>query len=267
MSDFFCTLDTIDRTECDGFELFGAEHIVWLIILLASVISLSILYRRGCTCGCGSSCPRREGHRRQAGQDRCRHGMRMVMAMLMIADELLKYVLVAVNSAPLVRYVPLQLCSICVIAAIVHAFMKPGSRGAFYIGNFLYLVGIAAGLSAILFPAWTGLPAFNLMSIHSFTAHILLVSYILMILAGGEIKVSVKTIPVSVTALIIMAGLVYVFDVKTGMNFMYLIALSPGSPLAGFEALGDYRLGYVVILAALVVLLYGVSVVKMIKNK
>lgn len=259
MDNFFNTLDTIDKTKVSGFDFFGPEHIVWLLIMLFTVITLSIVYCKGCDCGCGPECPRRlsGSHRRKEGQKLCRHGMRMVIAALLIADELLKYTVVTVNGAPIVRYIPLQLCSLCIITAIVHAFFRPQTRVSMYLGNFLYLIGIASGLSALLFPSWSALPAFNLMSIHSFSAHILLLSYIVMVLSAKEIKISAKTIPVSVLALFAMAGGIYLFNIAFGTNFMYLMHISPGSPIAGFESLGDYRIGYFVILACLIIILYG----------
>lgn len=265
MNGFLNTKDTIAQTGLDGFKAFGPEHLIWLAILVATTVVLAVIYRRGCSCGCGATCPRAGmgSHRRQPGQKLCRHGMRMGIVMFLIADEILKYVLVAINHAPVKFYAPFQLCTICIVLCMIHGFTrpgtkeKPGSKLNFYLGNFLYLVGIAAGLSAILFPSWGKLPAFNLMSIHSFTAHIVLVAYIIMILAAGEIRISWKTVPVSVIALLAMAGIIYKFDIATGTNFMFLTHLSPGSPLGVFEALGDYRMGYAVILAVLIIVLYG----------
>ena len=259
MDNFFNTLDTIDGSKVHGFDFFGPEHIAWLLIMITAVITLSTIYCRGCDHGCGSECPRRlsGSRRRKDGQKLCRHGMRMVIAMLLIADELLKYTLVTINGAPIVKYIPLQLCSLCIIISIVHAFFRPHTTGSMYLGNFLYLIGIASGLSALLFPSWSALPAFNLMSIHSFSAHILLLSYIVMVLSAKEIEISAKTIPVSVLALFAMAGGIYLFNLAFGTNFMYLMHISPGSPIAGFESLGDYRIGYFVILACLIIILYG----------
>ena len=77
-----------------------------------------------------------------------------------------------------------------------------------------------------------------------------------MLLVNKEIKPDLKTLWVSVVALILMSVGVYAFDVAYDMNYMYLLRLSPGSPLAPFAALGDYRLGYAIILVALILVMY-----------
>ena len=61
----------------------------------------------------------------------------------------------------------------------------------------------------------------------------------------------------NICALIAMAMGVYLFDVRFGMNYMYLVHISPASPLEIFAELGDYRIGYAVVLAALVLVMYG----------
>lgn len=242
MDYFWNIAETVDRAACKGFSHFDTGHITWLVLFLCVAAGCCVLYRK-------LSAPARKV-------------MRRVIAVMLIANELLKYVIVSVNGIPLMEYLPLQLCSICVMTVILHGLLTkgdPASGVSMYVGNFLYLVGLAAGLSALLFPSWTVLPAFaNIMSFHSFSAHILFLSYIFMLMAAGEIRPVIRTIPVSVIALLLMAFGVYRFDLAFDMNYMYLVRLSKGSPLAPFEALGDYRIGYAVILVCLVILLYAV---------
>ena len=244
MNFFWDTVETVNRSICKGFSHFDTSHILWLVLFLCAAVVCARLYRRAGAAG--------------------RRTFRLVFAVLLIADELLKYGIVLAGGVPVSHYLPLQLCSISIILAILHALFgvgKGGSPSIFgrYAGNFLYLVGLPAGLSALLFPAWTALPAFaNLMSIHSFTVHIMLVVYVIMLVCGGEIRPEIKTTPACICALIAMAIGVYYFDVSLGMNYMYLVHLSPASPLAPFAALGDYRIGYAVILAALVLVMYGI---------
>lgn len=233
MDFFWDTVETVNRTECKGFSHFDTSHIIWLVLFLCVCIWCAWFYRK------------RTYFQRSL--------MRYAFAVLLIADEVMKYWIIHKGGVPVIGYLPLQLCSICIILVIIHCFV-PWNH---YIGNFLYLVGLAAGLSALLFPSWTALPAFaNLMSIHSFTVHIMLVSYIVMMICAKEIRPEFKTIPVSVCALIAMAICVFIFDLISGTNYMYLVHLSPASPLAPFEALGDYRIGYAIILAGLVFVLY-----------
>lgn len=256
MEFFWDTVETVDRTKCDGFSHFDTGHIVWLVFFLCVVAVCARVY-------CDATAdPSRDADGRRR--------IRIVFAVLLIIGEVLKYVVVAKAGVPLAGYLPLQLCSISVILVIVHALLPVGSgadadqrpvSGVFYryIGNFLYLIGLPAGLAALLFPSWTALPILaNFMSLHSFTTHILLVTYVAMLVAAKEIRPEIRTVPVCVCALIVMAIGVYFFDVSFNMNFMYLVHLSPASPIAPFASLGDYRIGYAVILAALILILYGV---------
>ncbi len=245
MDFFWNTVETIDRSRCDGFSHFDTSHMEWLVLFLCFAFVCMVIYLKA-----GSG----------------RKNIRRGLAVLMIADEILKYIIVAANGISVLAYLPLQLCSISVIIVILHALFAPTGwhQNVFsrYAGNFLYLIGLPAGLSALLFPAWTSLPAFaNLMSIHSFSVHIMIVTYVVVLLVAEEIRPEIKTTPVNICVLIAMAIGVYYFDVKFGMNYMYLVHLSPASPLAPFAALGDYRIGYAVILAALVLVLYGLPAV------
>ena len=235
------TVETVDRSKCDGFSHFDTGHMEWLVLFLCFAFLCTVIYLK-------------------AGGGRKR--IRQAFAVVMIADEVLKYIIAAVNGISALAYLPLQLCSLSIIIVILHALFAPAGwhQNIFsrYAGNFLYLIGLPAGLSALLFPAWTALPPFaNLMSIHSFSVHIMLVTYVIMLLVAEEIRPEIKTIPVNICVLIAMAIGVYLFDVRFGMNYMYLVHLSPASPLAPFAALGDYRIGYAIILVALVLVMYG----------
>lgn len=240
MDFFWNTVETVDRGKCEGFSHFDSGHMGWLVVFLCFAFICTIIYLK-------------DGYARKH--------IRRVLVILMIADEILKYVIVAINGISLLAYLPLQLCSICVIIAILHGLFAEtgGYQNLFtrHVGNFLYLIGLPAGLSALLFPAWTALPAFaNIMSIHSFSVHIMLVTYIIMLIVANEIRPEIITIPVNICALVAMAIGVYLFDVRFGMNYMYLVHISPSSPLEPFAALGDYRIGYAVILVALMLVMY-----------
>ena len=252
---FWNTVETIDRSAVSGFNHYDAEHVIWLAMFVCFALVCSILYVKVGPC---SLC--KTGHHPEGCHGPyCRKHMRALFALVLILEEIFKYILVAMNHIPFYEYAPLQLCYLSLLLVIVHAFMNDESRAYHYVGNFLYLVGLPAGLSALLFPSWTALPAFaNGMSIHCFSSHILFVTYIIMLVAAGDIRPDFRTVPASVLGLFIMAAGVYIYDICTGCNFMFLIRLSAGSPLAPFEALGDYRIGYIVILAALVIVMYGV---------
>lgn len=239
------TVETVERTIIDGFSLFGPEHLLWIILMVVVCVIAGVRAARS-------------GGTARAGR---------ILAILMIADEIFKYVIVALNHVTIVHYLPFQLCSISIIIAIIHAFADESGAFGRYAGNFLYLVGLPGCVSAVLFPAWTALPAFGAMSIHSFSVHIMLIVYVVIKTAGGDISPELKTIPVSVIALLMMAWGIYAFDVAADVNFMYLVHISPGSPMAAFEALGNYRIGYGVILAVLIIVLYMPAAIHCLSGK
>ena len=161
MSYFFDTTETIP--EGMGFSSFDPTHLIWLGAFLATAFLCSLLYRR------------------LPANDRRR--MRFIFAALLIADELFKVIGLAAHGNYTPRYLPLHLCSINIILIAVHA-VKPSRL----LDNFLYVVCIPAAVAALLFPTWTSLPVANFMHIHSFTVHILLAVYPIMLTAGGDIQ-------------------------------------------------------------------------------
>ena len=116
--------------------------------------------------------------------------MRFTFAVLLIADELFKVIGLAAYGNYTPQYLPLHLCSINILLTAVHA-VKPSRL----LDNFLYVVCIPAAVAALLFPTWTALPAANFMHIHSFTVHILLAVYPIMLTAGGDIQPRLRFIP------------------------------------------------------------------------
>ena len=121
MDFFWETVDTIDRTRCDGFSHFDTGHLIWLVLFLCFCIVCTVIYAKLAAGGSGKK------------------KMRLAFAVVLIADELLKYGIVLADGVTILRYVPLQLCSISVLIVILHAFLGPGHA---YIENFLYLIGV-----------------------------------------------------------------------------------------------------------------------------
>ena len=111
-----------------------------------------------------------------------------IFAFLLIADELFKVIMLIIGGNYLPSYLPLHLCSINIILIAIHAF-KPSKM----LDNFLYFIGIPGAALALLFPSWAALPLGNFMHIHSFTVHILLITYPIMCLSGGDIIPKAKS--------------------------------------------------------------------------
>ncbi len=210
-----------------GFSHYDATHIFWLVLFAVSAVVCCLLYRK-----CGE-----KGRRR----------WRYIMAGLIVADEIYKVVTLLAIGLYTVNYLPIQLCSINIILIAIHA-VKPSKL----LDNFLYAVCIPAALLALLFPTWTRLPLANFMHIHSFTVHILLALYPLMLTVGGDIKPSAKKIPHVLLLLVALAIPVYIFNLIFDTNYMFLMYAEKGNPLYLFEQLtGNHLIGIPVILVPL----------------
>lgn len=227
-----------------GFDQFGALHWFWLVLFVVAVILNCLLYRKLSEQG--------KSH------------WRKVMAILLIADELFKMAILAIGDNYEWDYLPLHLCSVNIFVIAFHAW-KP-SR---VLDNFLYTICIPGALAALIFPTWTSLPLFNAMHLHSFTVHILLAMYPIVLFVCGDIKPDIKILPKSLAALILMAIPIYGLNLLLDTNFMFLMYASKGNPLYYFEQCwGNHLLGFpVIIVGVLIVMYFPLEVYRAVKRK
>ena len=215
-----------------GFTQFGGLHLAWLVLFVAVTVGNGIWYRR--LSDTGKAC------------------WKKTVAVLLLLDELFKMVMLAVGGRYTVDYLPLHLCSINIFLILIHAF-KPSK----VLGVFLYTVCIPGALAALLFPSWTALPLGNFMHLHSFTVHILLAVYPIVLFTAGELAPRLKDLPKCLLLLVVMAILIYGVNLLLDTNFMFLMQADPGNPLLLFEELwGNHLYGYPVIITAVIILLY-----------
>ena len=218
MSYYLETVDTIEPGL--GFELYGMCHLIWLIFGVVMVASVSKMYR-------GASSEKRIK-------------MRRIVGGLLVADELFKICTLVAGGNYSVDYLPLHLCSINIIFIAIHCI-----KSNKLLDNFLYIACIPGAITALLFPTWTSLPFGNLMHMHSFTVHILLIMYPVMLTVGGDIRPEVKMVPKCLAFLLIMAVPIGIFNMIFDTNFMFLMEAPAGSPLYWFaENWGNHLLGY-----------------------
>lgn len=181
-----------------------------------------------------------------------RRRWRYTVAGLIVLDEILKMVVLISFGRYTKNYLPLQLCTINIFLIVAHTF-KPSKT----LGNFLYAICIPAAILALLFPTWTKLPFANFMHWHSFTVHILLALYPMMLTVGGDIKPDVKYLPRVLLLLLILAIPAYVVNVILDTNYMFLMEADKGNPLYWFDKnWGNHLFGIPVILVPLMTALY-----------
>lgn len=239
---FWQTTGTIKKGY--GFSHFDHTHLLWLAAFLVIAVACSLVYKK-CS-------------------EKGRRNMRYIFAALLLADELFKIIGLVTHGNYNPNYLPLHLCSINIILITLHA-IKPNR----VLGQYLYAIGIPATLMALIFPSWTKLPFLNFMHLHSFTVHILLAVYPIMITFGGDVKPRAKDIPKCLALLIGMAIPVYFLNLVLDTNFMFLMEADKGNPLYIFEQIfGHHEIGFPILAAAVLVAMYvPLEVYRKIKNK
>ena len=214
-----------------GWAHFGPFHLT----VLASFILLAAALCRG--------------YRRLDQNGRWR--WQQIVAVLLIADEMLKDLGLRVGGNYTLDYLPLHLCSINIFLIALYAW-KPSRL----LDNFLYCICIPAATAALLFPTWTSLPAANFMFWHSTSVHILLAAYPIMLFSGGDIRPSVRYMGKCFLLLLAMAVPIYCVNLLLDTNFMFLMYAPDGNPLAWFrDHVGYHWIGFPVLLVAVFALM------------
>lgn len=227
---FWHTVETIP--DGYGFDHFTTPHLIWLGVFLLVTVASCLWYRKLSAEG--------------------RNKWRTAVAVLLLADELYKLIPMLITGRFLVDYLPFHLCSINIFVIALHT-RKP-SR---ILGNFLYTVCIPGALAALLFPSWSALPPLGYMSIHSFTVHIMLAAYPIVLTVCGDIKPTLKDLPKTMLLLAVTAIVALVLNLIFGTNFMFLMWADPGNPLYLFEQMwGSHLLGFPILITAVIVVMY-----------
>lgn len=228
----FLTFSLFSGAE-SGFGHFSAAHMGHLLLILAISAGFCLLYRRSA--------------------ERQRRTLRLLTACGNTALALLRAVLLMAAGQYGVERLPLHLCGMAVYICLLHA-LRPGRLTA----QFLLAFCMPGALAAILFPDWTASAPWSVMSVFNFAIHALIVAYVLMQLAAGDIRREPCLLPACLGIMLLIAAPVYVFNLAAGTNFMFLSYPAPDSPLELFAFLGrpGYVLGYLPMIAAVWAVIY-----------
>ena len=233
MQNFFYTSDTVP--EGLGISHYGIEHLCWLTAAVAFIVGISMLYRKADT--------------------KLRRKIQVVMACLIVLEEVTRDIFLVVTGQFAVSHLPLHLCSVHIILIGIHACKRTKT-----LDNFLYGICIPGAAAALLFANWLELPVWNYMSIHSFTVHILLVAYPVMMTVGGELQPNVKQLPKCVLLVLGLAVPIYIFNSIFDTNFMFLMYGEEGTPLVFWfqDHLGTHLPGLVILAAIALTAMYTI---------
>ena len=207
-------------------DSYSLGHFIWLGLLFFLIFFLGKKYRA-------------------ADEDK-RKKIRIAIASLIMLDEIVKDIIMPITGQWDWSFLPFHLCSISVFVVFIHALT--GNR---ILEEYTYAITLPTASMAMAFPDWTGaLPCMNLMCIHSFSIHLLLVLYPCLLLYGGFIP-SAKQLFRLIPIVAFLAFVMYFVNGALGTNFFFVNGGGDGNPLTFLEKYigGWYRLAFPVIAA------------------
>lgn len=199
MSEFWYTVYTMQDLygeDYQSFTLFGPTHLCWLLLCVGVCVVGAILYHRA--------------------SEKGRHTCRTVLAVLLLAAEGSRQLVIAVTGQWQPEVMPLHLCSINIFVCLWYS-VHP-TRLA---GNILYTLCLPGAVIALLSPTWLVLPAASFFHINSEVLHILLVLYPVLLLAGG-FRPDIHMLPRVLLCLLGACVVIYPLNKILGTNFMFL---------------------------------------------
>ena len=155
MEDFWKSVQTIQAergADYRAFSLFSATHWAELLGAAAVIFLCAVIYYR---------C-----------REVTRHQILRAVFVLMLADEFMKQAVLLYTGQWNVTYLPLHLCSINIFVCWYDAIHQ--SRWS---KEILYALCIPGAVVAMLSPSWQRLPVWNLLHLHSYSIHVLLILY------------------------------------------------------------------------------------------
>ena len=215
-----------------GFQTFGTVHILWLLAGIAFCVLSCILYRKL--------------------SENKQKMLLKVLGIYIFLQEIGKNLVLILLGEFSWGYLPFHLCGINILLITFDVFKQTKT-----VRSFLYYFAIPGAALALLFPNWTDTPVWNFFHIHSFTIHILLVLYPLLLVTTDQAPTDLKSALKGVALLVAMAIPVYGLNLLWDTNFMFLMEPDSGNPLEFFEqSLGSHLWGFPILLPVVIFVMY-----------
>ena len=235
-----------------GFETFGPEHLLWLVILAAAG---TVLYRAASV---------QNGHHGTALTER----VMLAAAVLPVLGRVLPAFYEIRKGIYGPDSLPLHVCSIAGYGCLVHFVLSHKAYRSFQVlSELLFFPGLPGALLALLFPGWGWCRPFSFLSICEFLGHGGIVLYVLLRLRDGGICPGLQRAWIPVLFCAVYALVMIPFDKMTGMNYGFLLFPSPDSPLSGIAALAGTGIGYYAGYALLVLGIMAASYALVLRRK
>ena len=230
MTMFFTTSDQIP--EGVGFQTFGSVHVLWLLAGLTLWIGGCLVYRKLSA--------------------RNRKIMLTALGSYIFLQEMVRDLVLILLGKFSWGHLPLHLCGINILLIAFDVIKQTKT-----VRSFLYYFAIPGALLALLFPDWVEMPFWNFFHLHSFTIHLLLVLYPLLLVTSGQVATDLKSALKGVALLIALAIPVYGLNLLWGTNFMFLMDTSSVIPLELFKnLLGSHLWAFPILLPVVVLIMY-----------
>ena len=230
MNMFFVSSENIP--EGLGFQAFDLTHVLWLLVGAMVWIGVCLLHKR-------------------LPADKRKRLLR-VLGIYIFSQEMVKNLVLILMGEFSWGYLPFHLCGINILLITFDTFKQTKT-----VRTFLYYFAIPGAALALLFPNWTNMPVWNFFHIHSFTIHILLVLYPLLLVTTGQVATDLLSALKGVGLLVAMAIPVYGLNLLWDTNFMFLMRPDSGNPLELFEKLlGSHLWGFPILLPVVVLVMY-----------
>ena len=230
MNMFFVSSENIP--EGLGFRTFDLTHVLWLLAGLLLWVGVCLLHKR-------------------LSADKRKRLLR-VLGIYIFSQEMVKNLVLILMGEFSWGYLPFHLCGINILLITFDTFKQTKT-----VRTFLYYFAIPGAALALLFPNWTNMPVWNFFHIHSFTIHILLVLYPLLLVTTGQVATDLLSALKGVGLLVAMAIPVYGLNLLWDTNFMFLMRPDSGNPLEFFEKLlGSHLWGFPILLPVVLRIMY-----------
>ena len=227
---FFVTSDHIP--EGVGFQAYGLTHILWLLAGAAFWVAACVFFKT-------------------LSDDQRKTALK-ILGIYIFAQEMVKNLVLIIMGEFSWGYLPFHLCGINILL-IAFDVLKQTK----IVRSFLYYFAIPGALLALLFPNWTEMPVWNFFHLHSFTIHILLVLYPMLLVTTNQAATDLRSALKSVALLVISAIPVYGLNLLWDTNFMFLMKPDSGNPLEMFEKLlGSHLWGFPILLPVVILVMY-----------
>lgn len=227
---FWYTKDSIP--DGVGMGLFSFTHIVE-IILAGLILCVLVMWFKRC-------------------DKKQRERFLLTVVILLWIDEFIKHIGSAAIGQWEVGYLPFHICSINIFLSTLYYFKRSK-----VLAQILYCLGVPGAFMALLLPTWSKLPVMNFMHLHSYTIHILLMLFPILLVVNGErpnIRYHAKCCLVFVCYSLPIFFLNHVLDT----DFIFLNG-AKGTPFTGLvKSIGNplYCVFLILIIFALMALMY-----------